>query len=575
MYILNNTLPISNYRYNKTRKPLLQYNILGCLLLNGKLTRGELEKKLNKNHTDIKKSVRALLTKGLIEILPTCVPSKTKPAECLKINLEGFRYLIQLYNYDETIFWKALIGYVVHQDQKISKDQIRKIIDDFLVHYIEYSYDGTNQIALLNELINDIILNFTKKENTLDDFQKVMETLAVKGGLTLTQLVEFTGCSRSTLQQMLTKFSLEGLQEEYELNSNNMRIVPPINIPIIPEDLIDTGLEVHPGNEKYKSLIIHYLITISEKHRHKENIYELTLYGVIFVLTLIRLFDRDLLQNGLFYNDLHFGDYFDIIVKNYKALLPLIFGKWILLKKESKLLALYNFDIVIDNHLRLLNEKSISILNGGNSELIQGIRQISVQNGNRLFLFSIEGRHMLDPPPNHILPISNIDETKNKADYIIGNEINRNESSLENLNNLSEVIADLSIESMPFEYLTNLDPITGEAINRLSYQKHFSEFMKKQESKCVDEITSLYYLNFYHQNEIIKRFSYPTKFYTKNKNNEMVYPLHHPKKNLERLVELDKCEPFIGKYLERLTFDLWLLIKNVEQTLGKSLGNTG
>ena len=404
-----------------------------------------------------------------------------------------------------------------------------------------------------------------------------METLAVKGRLTLSQLVEATGCSQAIIQEMLSKFSLEGfILEEYELNSDKIRTVPPNYIPTIPEDLIDIKLEDHNGIEKYKSLIVHSLIIISEnKHQCKENTCKLTLYGVIFVLTLIRLFDRGLLRNGLFYNNLSFRDYFDVIVKNYKALLPLIFGKWILLKRESKLLALYNFDIVIDNHIRQLNEKSISILKGGNAELIQGIRQVSIQNSNRLFLFLTEGHNMLHPPNNNILPITNIDERKNIVDYLTANEINRNESKLENLNTLSEVIANLSFESRPLEYLTYKNPITREPISRLSIQKHLSEFIEKQQKKLEDEITSLYYLNFYHQSETSKRFSHPMKFYSKIKNNEMVHPLCHPKKNLERLVKLDKCEPFIGKYLKKLTSDLLLSDKNMKPTLAKSLGYNG
>ena len=78
MHILNNTQHIVKEKFNKTRIPRLQFDILGCLLLNGELTRGELEKKLEKNHTDITKSVSFLLSKELIEP-STRIPSKTRP----------------------------------------------------------------------------------------------------------------------------------------------------------------------------------------------------------------------------------------------------------------------------------------------------------------------------------------------------------------------------------------------------------------------------------------------------------------------------------------------------------------
>ena len=318
-------------KFNKTRIPRLQFDILGCLLLNGELTRGELEKKLEKNHTDITKSVSFLLSKELIEP-STRIPSKTRPAQCLQINLKGMQFLTRLHNYDETIFWKILIGYVVHpHKKKLTEVLVREIIEWFLTHYIKYRYHGSNQLGILNELINDIIFNHTEKDNTLFDIQKVMEALAVQGRLTLSQLVKITGCSQITIQKILSMFSLEGFKlTDYELDRNRIQIFPHIFISSrSPEDLIGTKSEDHKGIEKYKSLIAHSLIAISEnKHRYKENFYELTLHGVVFVLTIIRYFDRGLLQNGLFYSNFSFRDYFEEIAKKYKELLPLIFGKW-------------------------------------------------------------------------------------------------------------------------------------------------------------------------------------------------------------------------------------------------------
>ncbi len=92
---------------------------------------------------------------------------------------------------------------------------------------------------------------------------------------------------------------------------------------------------------------------------------------------------------------------------------------------------------------------------------------------------------------------------------------------------------------------------------------------REEEKKLIDEITSLYYFNFCFEMETIKRFSYPMKFYNKIKNNnEAVHPSLSPKRNLEKLVKLDKDEePSIGKYFKDRISDLCLLSKDIDQAL--------
>ena len=78
---------------------------------------------------------------------------------------------------------------------------------------------------------------------------------------------------------------------------------------------------------------------------------ELSLFGLILVLTLIRYYDMDKLKQGLYYNNISFVDYYDTIASKYRDKLPLIFGKWHLLKDILGLYSDYNFDVTVDKEI--------------------------------------------------------------------------------------------------------------------------------------------------------------------------------------------------------------------------------
>lgn len=60
----------------------------------------------------------------------------------------------------------------------------------------------------------------------------------------------------------------------------------------------------------------------------------------------------DRLTLGLYYDNVLFEEYYDTIASNYQKKLPLIFGKWYLLKRILKVFSAYNFDIILDKEAR-------------------------------------------------------------------------------------------------------------------------------------------------------------------------------------------------------------------------------
>jgi hypothetical protein len=95
----------------------------------------------------------------------------------------------------------------------------------------------------------------------------------------------------------------------------------------------------------------------------------------------------DKLKHGLCYKDISFIEYYEKIVANYKDKLPLIFGKWKVLKNILRLYAAYNFDVIIDKEIRLRDYDKFSIIRGGNKELLDGIREIMLQTRQQIGRF--------------------------------------------------------------------------------------------------------------------------------------------------------------------------------------------
>jgi hypothetical protein len=87
------------------------------------------------------------------------------------------------------------------------------------------------------------------------------------------------------------------------------------------------------------------------------------------------------LKHGLYYKEESFETYYDKIAVNYKNNLPLIFGKWYLLKRILKIFAAYNFDIVLDKETRDNAMKSLSVI----SDILypNQPQQVSITSGNK------------------------------------------------------------------------------------------------------------------------------------------------------------------------------------------------
>jgi hypothetical protein len=95
---------------------------------------------------------------------------------------------------------------------------------------------------------------------------------------------------------------------------------------------------------QYLDFMHHCIVAIRLTPKGTET-YELSLFGITIAMTLIR--HHDMGRMSLFYHDISLQEYYDKMASNYKDALPLIFGKWYLLKKHLRKWSAYNFDIIL------------------------------------------------------------------------------------------------------------------------------------------------------------------------------------------------------------------------------------
>ncbi|MGH9987205.1 MAG: hypothetical protein ACRD8W_24930, partial [Nitrososphaeraceae archaeon] len=133
-------------------------------------------------------------------------------------------------------------------------------------------------------------------------------------------------------------------------------------------------------------LLIQHNIIINEKNDSGEEMYRLSLLGMLLFLTILlhRTFDK---PESIMY-------YYNKIAENYSdkdnKILPLIFGKWTSLKNELGYNSLYNFDVILStDHRRSssINRSGIITQYGpsyGCKELSQYVSSIVKYNSIRL-----------------------------------------------------------------------------------------------------------------------------------------------------------------------------------------------
>ena len=127
--IINTIHLPENNKWYVTRKPTLQSEILACLVLRGKQSKGMVESLLkHRTHADILNAFKKLENKCLIKRSELCNPlARGRRQYYYKITQEGLKVLIT-YDPHPLKFWKVLFGYNHHYDEGLTSDQSKTFI---------------------------------------------------------------------------------------------------------------------------------------------------------------------------------------------------------------------------------------------------------------------------------------------------------------------------------------------------------------------------------------------------------------------------------------------------------------
>ena len=265
---------IKKAKWYKRKRPKLQIDILFLLTLRGKLTKGQAETILKKRHEDVIDSFDILEEKGLIKKNQKYLVGRGRRQYPYEITNDGLQILITDEKTTSLIFWKMMYGYCNNSEKVINDNDIDKYFQLFFRNYL--NNNNTNFMDLLDIFGNmnkEWINNFVTSQNYLSVEQKVLETLSLN--------------PKISFEELLRKSEINAYTLEKVLYSHSMKFYPPIL------SLNNKFLNIHENslgkknNRKYWGFIQHNLINITTNSKG-ENTYELSLFGIILVLKLIR-----------------------------------------------------------------------------------------------------------------------------------------------------------------------------------------------------------------------------------------------------------------------------------------------
>jgi hypothetical protein len=196
--------------------------------------------------------------------------------------------------------------------------------------------------------------------------QIILEVLAMHPSITLTELVK--------------RLAQAGIRTE-QVEKTLSYYTPILHKPA----WIDAN--GHPDSIEYNKtdwhFQLHKTIVIRTTTTNGDDLYELSLFGILLVQSLVHNREIGKLKHGLYYNDISFENYNDKIASIYQSKLPLVFGKWNLLKRILNIMSAHNFGIILDRHTRS-DIMARSSLEGGNKEFYDSVVGVALHSQTQL-----------------------------------------------------------------------------------------------------------------------------------------------------------------------------------------------
>ena len=501
----------------KGKPPKLKFDILEFLATRGNSSKAGLRKDLGRWYPDISHSVDELSRGRYIRFAGNKL-GRGKMEVYYAISDKGLRALLYVLN--PIRFWEILHGYCQNTDGTVTPDKIEEFYQIVVRRHLKDSvHPFFSQLDIFDDLCNNWFQKTIVKSNKITPLQKVIEILALYPRITFEKLVEEISEPKKRIKEILS--------------SHSYTYKPPGG------GDVEESFSFETPYEGYTDFLTQNIIITEQSADDAKPTYELSLFGVMLCLVMICYNDMDKLRGGL-YHEYSFEKYFDKIALNYRKKLPLIFGKWNQLKAILKVSACYNFGIILDREIRSTTKDLPSVRKGGNKELIEGIKEIILDNRELMSNFRDAGSKALR---NYII----MQPPYPKAEKRTAN-LPRLDGVFWLRGKLHELqmLLDTSPHIPSFVTMSMMGYVTRDTRSTL----------KHMEDSFADEIAAFYYINLL--NDYI-RGGKPRKPLDKT-----------PKQCLSLLLEQDKDKPLIKEWLSKWMNDLKRLqsdvLGNIETT---------
>jgi hypothetical protein len=399
--------PIFRNKWYHGKPPQLQIKILKYIVSFGELSKKKAAVVLYSNYSVISDAMDALVKSNFIKWSRNDT-STPRAEEFYKITEVGLRALLVV-NLSEEEFWKVIILLCISSKRPIKESEFEEYYRQFENNYVGYSsiHGYFLQSHFFNNLVDqwlvDNINSKDVKSSSLSSLpplvnrpQIVLECLALNRLLTLQQLVEKSGLQQEQINRVLSKYSMQRTNFSSPLDNLTFKS--------------QNDREIQ--RKVYSDFIMHTLIVANGTNVNLT--YELSLFGVMLVIDLVRYYHRgidtarssklgnpDYIPN-LFYKDIDMSKYYDKIAYNYKEKIPRLFGKWDLVKSHLGSPLLYdNLDLFIYEEDRPNHNMNTTIWFGGNKEFYDDLLSLTYNARKKLDIIYVIGKKALENFQEH------------------------------------------------------------------------------------------------------------------------------------------------------------------------------
>lgn len=374
-------------RWYYRKKPTLQIRILRSIAVNGELSKKKIQKRLRTNYPDVSDAVDALKYKELIVHSSSNFKSP-RPELFYKITAKGFEAFIDEDPSAED-FWAAIIWFCKLKKTIIDDVSFKKYYDLFERKKIgDWSiHGGYFQLHFFDETLHQW-MNDYKPGHWRPLYLEILECLAFNRSIRLDQIVEELRRAKKDKFKGITWHGLSDYLGK-QLTQENVRNI--LNeYTHLPSQYYNYtyNSDADETIKRYLEFVKHLVIVSREQDNNTK--YELSLFGVMLVLAVIRKvyvwnIKDDPSSQPFLYSNLGLYEYFEKVAQNYKDKLPLIFGRWDLLTQVIGGYRLVDtgFNVIFFDHFRS-DLMSIPVLVGGNKEIYENVRNLAYHINNKL-----------------------------------------------------------------------------------------------------------------------------------------------------------------------------------------------